>query len=416
MYTLRLFLKSFFVFFLFSCNNHLPAQKDLDKTYTKENNYQIDVKNVKKNVPIQVGAEQLTTILDLVKDKKVAVVGNQTSRVERTHLVDTLLSLKVNIIKVFSPEHGFRGIADAGEKVSSDKDDKTGLPIISLYGNNKKPTAEQLKGIDILLFDLQDVGVRFYTYISTMHYVMEAAAENNVSVVILDRPNPNGSYMDGPIRQKGFESFIGVDPIPVVHGMTVGELAMMMNGERWLKDGVQCNLTVIPCLNYHRDMRYSLPVPPSPNLRSDESIKLYPSLCFFEGTVLSVGRGTETPFEIYGHPGLKGKDGYTYSFTPVASFGSKQPLLENQLCYGENLHDYANDNQIHQLELKWLINAYKALNMKNFFKPKTFDILAGTDELRKQIESGLSEEEIRASWKEGLEEFAKQREKYLLYK
>lgn len=410
MYALRPFLKSLSVFLLLSCSSSVPAQS---AKISEENEFLLE--NEKEVLPIMVGAENIDLILELTKGKKVGIVGNQTSLVGNTHLVDTLFSLDVDIAKVFSPEHGFRGDADAGESVKSNVDSKTGLSIVSLYGNNRKPTVEQLKGVDVFLFDLQDVGVRFYTYISTMHYIMEAAAENDLEVIVLDRPNPNGSYVDGPIRKEGFESFISMDPIPVVHGMTVGELAQMMNGEKWLKNGVQCKLTIIPCENYDRNMHYSLPVSPSPNLRSDEAIDLYPSLCYFEGTILSLGRGTETPFELYGHPDLKGKEGYDYSFTPISSYGAKNPVLENQVCYGENLNQYAKDNEINQLELKWVINAYHAMNRKDFFKTRMFDLLAGTDELRKQIIAGNTEEEIRASWKEELEKFKSQRKPYLIY-
>jgi len=411
MYSLRLFLKSFFVFFLVSCQSNLPAQGVSEANPIEK--YEDTV--VK---PIVVGAEQLDSLKLYLGNKRIGLVGNQTSRVGESHLVDTLMALGINLVKVYSPEHGFRGDADAGEHVSSDKDPKTGLPIVSIYGSNKKPSNAQLEGIDVLLFDLQDVGARFYTYISTLHYIMEAAAENGIHVVVLDRPNPNGHYTDGPVRKKGFESFVGMHPIPIVHGMTVGEIAQMINGEKWLKNGIQCELTVVSCLNYNRNMPYSLPVSPSPNLRSDAAIQLYPGLCLFEGTSLSVGRGTERPFEVFGHPDLKGKPGFDYCFTPVSSFGAKDPKLKNQVCYGRDLSPYVDSIHISQFEIQWLIEAYQAMGTADFFitKNRWFDILAGTDELRKQILAGKSEAEIRASWQTDLEDFRAMRKAYLIYK
>src|SRR5690554_3618437 len=411
MYSLRLFLKSFFMFFLISCQSNLPAQ-EVSKAIS------IEKPEVTKQKSIVVGAEQLDLLKQIVGSKKVGLVRNQTSRVGGVHLVDTLIISGIELVKVYSPEHGFRGDADAGEHVSSDKDPKTGLPIVSIYGSNKKPSNAQLEGVDVLLFDLQDVGARFYTYISTLHYIMEAAAENGIAVVVLDRPNPNGHYVDGPIRKKGYESFVGMHPIPIVHGMTVGEIAQMINGEKWLKNEVHCDLTVISCLNYSRDMPYSLPVSPSPNLRSDAAIQLYPGLCLFEGTSLSVGRGTEHPFEVFGHPDLKGKPGFEYSFTPISSYGAKDPVLKDKLCYGQDLTAYADTTRINQLEIKWLLASYKAMQSPDFFTTKNrwFDILAGTDELRKQIIAGKTEEEVRTSWKSDLEDFKEMRKIYLIYK
>jgi len=410
MYSLRLFLKSFLVFFLTSCQSNFPAQEVLTS-----NNVENADDTLKKS--IVVGAEQLDLIKSILGTKKVGVIGNQTSRVGATHLVDTLIACGIDVKKVYSPEHGFRGDADAGEHVATDKDPKTGLTIVSIYGSNKKPSPLQLDGIDILVFDLQDVGTRFYTYISTLHYIMEAAAENNIEVVVLDRPNPNGHYVDGPIRKKGFESFVGMHPIPIVHGMTVGEIAQMINGEKWLKNEVQAELTVVSCLNYDRNMSYSLPVSPSPNLRSDAAIQLYPGLCLFEGTSLSVGRGTENPFEVFGHPDLKGKEGFAYSFTPVSSFGAKNPKLKDEVCFGKNLREYGESGEINKLEIQWLIRAYQEMGSDDFFitKNRWFDILAGTDELRKDIIAGKSEAEIRESWEEGLDGFMEMRGKYLIY-
>ena len=357
-------------------------------------------------------AQQLDDYLPLIEGKRVGVISNQTSIIGDTHLVDTLLSLGIDIRKIYTPEHGFRGTADAGAKVNSGKDEKTGLPIVSLYGKNKKPTSEMLQGIDIILFDLQDVGVRFYTYISTMSYVMEAAAENGIPVIVLDRPNPNGYYVDGPVLKTENQSFVGLHQVPVVYGMTIGEYAKMVNGEGWLKNGIHCDLTVISIRDYNRNAIYELPVKPSPNLPNWESVYLYPTLCFFEGTLVSIGRGTETPFQIYGHPDMRG--GYT--FTPKSTSGASKPLLEGQRCRGENLvefaHDYAhNENQLH---LEWVIEAYQQLKDKGFFKDY-FRLLSGDKQLQINIENGKSVDEIRASWKDDLDAFKTIRAKYLMY-
>ena len=354
-----------------------------------------------------LGAERTNIYLPLLKNKKIAVVGNQTSMIANTHLVDSLLSLKVNVVKVFSPEHGFRGKADAGAKIEDETDEKTGLPIISLYGKNKKPTVEQLKGIELLLFDIQDVGARFYTYISTLHYVMEAAAENNIKVIVLDRPNPNGHYIDGPIREKGFESFVGMHPIPIVHAMTIGEYAQMINGEKWIAR--QCDLTVIEMENYTHDMSYDLPIKPSPNLPNSRSINLYPSLCLFEGTNVSLGRGTEYPFQHFGAPYLKSN----YSFTPKSGEGSKSPPHENKKCYGTDLR--FQDNYLEEINLNWLIESYNNCPEKEKFFNSFFDKLAGTDKLRLQIIEGKTVKEIKERWQEGLDNFKVIRKKYLLY-
>ena len=354
-----------------------------------------------------LGAERTNIYLPLLKNKKIAVVGNQTSMIANTHLVDSLLSLKVNVVKVFSPEHGFRGKADAGAKIEDETDEKTGLPIISLYGKNKKPTVEQLKGIELLLFDIQDVGARFYTYISTLHYVMEAAAENNIKVIVLDRPNPNGHYIDGPIREKGFESFVGMHPIPIVHAMTIGEYAQMINGEKWIAR--QCDLTVIEMENYTHDMSYDLHIKPSPNLPNSRSINLYPSLCLFEGTNLSLGRGTEYPFQHFGAPYLKSN----YSFTPKSGEGSKSPTHENKKCFGTDLR--FQDNYLEEINLNWLIESYNNCPEKEKFFNSFFDKLAGTDKLRLQIIEAKTAKEIKESWQENLNEFKKIRNKYLLY-
>ena len=363
------------------------------------------------NTEIKTGADNFEKYLPLLKDKKVGIVTNQTGLLSnKVHLVDFLLDKKINIQYIFAPEHGFRGTADAGEHIHDGKDAKTGLSVISLYGDNKKPKPEQFKNMDVMVFDIQDVGARFYTYISSLHYVMEACAENNVPLIILDRPNPNSSIVDGPILEKEFKSFIGMHPIPVLHGMTIGEYGQMINGEKWLKEGVQCKLTVIECSNYKREMSYSILAKPSPNLPNDQSINLYASLCFFEGTNVSLGRGTEKQFQIYGSPFLPKKG---FSFTPKPNFGSKTPPHNGELCYGEDL---SNEPKLHRLELKWLIEAYKNTADKSTFFIPLFTKLAGTKKLQEQIEKGISENDIRKTWKNGLEQFKKMRQPYLIYK
>ncbi len=378
----------------------------------------IKITSEKPNQGIQTGAENYTAYLPLLKDKKVGIVTNQTGVLnyyspEETqvnlNIVDFLLAKKINLQKIFAPEHGFRGTADAGEHVVDGKDTKTGLPIISLYGDNKKPKAEQLAGLDVLVFDLQDVGARFYTYISSLHYIMEACAENNIQLIVLDRPNPNGNIVDGPSLEKEFTSFVGMHPIPILHGMTIGEHAQMINGEKWLKNEVKCKLTVIPCLNYKHDMFYSLPMKPSPNLPNDQAINLYASLCLFEGTNVSVGRGTEKQFQIYGSPFLPKSE---FSFTPIPNFGAKEPLYKNQLCYGEDLTKAA---KVSKLELKWIIKAYNETSDKTKFFNPFFTKLSGTKKLQQQIEAGTSDTDIRKSWEKGLKDFKEMRKKYLIY-
>ena len=356
---------------------------------------------------IKPGSARVHSYLHMLNGKKIAIVGNQTSMISNTHLVDSLLSLDVNIVKVFSPEHGFRGKADAGARVESRIDEKTNLPIISLYGKQKKPSTEQLSGIDILLFDIQDVGARFYTYISTLHYVMEAAAENNIRVIILDRPNPNGHYIDGPIRENEFESFVGMHPVPIVHGMSIGEYAKMITGENWINE--KCDLTIIEIENYTHDMHYDLPIRPSPNLPNSRSINLYPSLCLFEGTDISIGRGTEYPFQHYGNPYIESN----YSFIPISSEGSKYPKHEGKSCFGTDLR--FQDDYLTEINLRWLIEAYNDYPMKEKFFNNFFDKLAGTDKLRLEIIAGKNAKEIKKIWEDGLDDFQKIREKYLLY-
>ncbi|HIG32698.1 MAG TPA: DUF1343 domain-containing protein [Flavobacteriales bacterium] len=356
---------------------------------------------------IVVGAERTDSYLTYLKDKKVGIVGNQTSMIKNTHLVDSLLSLGIDIVKVFSPEHGFRGNADAGEKVKNIIDSKTGIPIISLYGKNRRPQKKQLEEIDVLLFDIQDVGARFYTYISTLHYVMEAAAESGIPLIVLDRPNPNGHYVDGPIRGEKFKSFVGMHPIPIVHGMTMGEYAKMITGEKWIAGN--CDLTIIEMENYTHDMSYDLPIKPSPNLPNARAVNLYPSLCLFEGTNISVGRGTEYPFQHFGSPYLESN----YSFTPKSGDGSKQPKHENMLCFGTDLR--FQENYLTAINLNWLIATYNECEKKDKFFNSFFDKLAGNDKLRLLIIDGKTAKEIKATWENDLTNFKKIRKKYLIY-
>lgn len=367
----------------------------------------------KLNSRILPAADRLEEYLEQLQGKKIGLVVNQTSILStknNIHLVDFLMMEGIDVVKVFVPEHGFRGDADAGEAVNNEIDSRSGLPIVSLYGNNKKPSPESLKGLDLIIYDLQDVGLRFYTYISTMHYMMESAAENKVPMLILDRPNPNGDYIDGPVLKKGFESFVGMHPIPVVHGLTVGELAQMINGEGWLKNKVKTELEIIKVENWSREMAYSLPVKPSPNLPNDLSIRLYPSLCFFEGTDISVGRGTYFPFQVYGFPDVKYGE---FSFKPVSIDGmSKNPPHQNKLCYGRDLR---NEPLTHRFTLEYLLEAYQTSGKKEKFFNNFFDKLAGTDQLRKDILAGKTEQEIRATWKADLDKFREQRKAFLLY-
>ena len=365
---------------------------------------------------IKTGAESINQYLPLLKDKKVAVVVNQSSLISNTHLVDLLLKHKVQLKTIFAPEHGFRGTADAGEHLKNGVDVKSGLPIISLYGKHKKPTKQDLEGIDVIIFDIQDVGVRFYTYLSTLHYVMEAAAESGVRVIVLDRPNPNGERIDGPVMQKEFYSFVGLHPVPLLYGMTIGEYAGMINGEGWLKRGVKVDLKVIKLQNYRHDKFYHLPIKPSPNLPNDLSIALYPSLALFEGTVISAGRGTTKQFQLYGAPKYKKRE---FSFVPKAMTGAKYPKHRGQRCYGVDLShvDVKAVHQAQSMNLTYLLDAYKNYDDKAsfFLKNGFFERLAGNSKLRKQIEEGQSAAVIRGSWQKDLKQFEKMREKYLLY-
>ncbi|MDQ1772337.1 DUF1343 domain-containing protein [Labilibaculum sp. A4] len=369
----------------------------------------------KQSDSLSTGAENFTEFIPLLKEKKIAVVANQSSLVKAEHLVDVLLAKDIHITRIFSPEHGFRGDADAGEKITNGIDAKTGLPIVSLYGKHYKPSVADLKDVDIVVFDIQDVGVRFYTYISTLHYVMEACAEQGKQVIVLDRPNPNGHYVDGPVLEMKYSSFVGMHPVPVVYGMSIGEYAQMINGEKWLKNKVQCELKVIPCKNWNREKSYLLPVKPSPNLPNQLSVALYPSLCFFEGTVVSAGRGTNYPFQVYGHPFFTKGD---FEFTPSSITGaSKYPKFKGEKCIGYDLRKINADDfrKKKKLDLSFLLNAYSELKVAPDFFNSFFEKLAGTANLRTQIENSISEEQIRASWEKDRKDFMAIRAKYLIY-
>jgi uncharacterized protein YbbC (DUF1343 family) len=372
---------------------------------------------IPEEVPgIKVGAERIDAYLPLIREGKGGLVVNHTSLVGDRHLVDVLKTQGVDIGTIFAPEHGFRGTADAGEKIKDGLDPETGIPVVSLYGQKRKPAPEDLADLDWVIFDIQDVGARFYTFISSMHYVMEACAENDKPLIILDRPNPNGHYVDGPLRQEGYQSFVGMHPVPVIHGMTVGEYAQMVNGEGWLANGVRCQLKVVTCEQYSHQSAYTLPVKPSPNLPNMRSIYLYPSLCFFEGTQLSIGRGTDKQFQVLGHPDLAIGE---YTFTPQPNPGAKYPKLQGKECRGYDLTTLS-EEEIRakaRLDLSYLIQMYNAFPKKSdfFLENKWIDKLAGGPDLRVQIMAGQSEEEIRKSWEPGLRMFKSIREKYLLY-
>jgi len=364
-----------------------------------------------------LGDQRTELYFDLLNEKKIGLVANQSSYIGETHLLDTLLSSGINVVKIFSPEHGFRGQADAGEILGHGIDSKTKLPIVSLYGKNKKPTAEQLKNIDLLVFDIQDVGVRFYTYISTLHYLMEAAAENSIPLIVLDRPNPHAHYVDGPIIEDEYKSFVGMHAVPIVYGMTIGEYAMMINGEEWLKGERKCNLQVISCENYNRNEIFTLPIKPSPNLPNALSVQLYPSLCFFEGTVFSAGRGTEIPFQFYGHPKYKYSD---FQIMPKSMAGAKHPKFENQEIFGMNLSGLKVESVHADQSIRWdyLWEAYAnfGFDSKEFFiNNNFFEKLVGTQSLRNALEEQLTVAQWKKEWEDDLEAFKQVRVKYLLY-
>ncbi|MCD8031020.1 MAG: DUF1343 domain-containing protein [Bacteroides sp.] len=367
-----------------------------------------------KSNNVVLGAERTDMYFPILKNKRIAVFSNHAGMVGDKHLVDILLENKLDVVAIFSPEHGFRGDADAGEHVSSSVDPQTGVPILSLYdGKSGKPSDESMRKFDILVVDIQDVGLRYYTYYASMVRLMDACAEYNRKVLILDRPNPNGHYVDGPILDMKYKSGVGWLPIPIVHGMTLGELGMMVNGERWLPGSRVCDLTVIPCDNYTHQTLYRLPVPPSPNLPNMTSIYLYPSICFFEATPVSLGRGTSVPFQVYGHPNMKG---YDYSFTPRSVPGAKNPPQLDRLCYGVDLSQMSDEDAWKRgVDLSFVIDAYNNLNLDDHFFRPFFELLVGTDYVRKMIQAGNSAEEIRAMWQEDVEKFKVQRRPYLLY-
>jgi uncharacterized protein YbbC (DUF1343 family) len=362
---------------------------------------------------VQPATANTAAYLPKLQGKKIGVVAHQASVFKESgkqkHLVDLLLENKTNLVGVFAPEHGFRGTADAGEKVADGKDPKTQLPIFSLYGKNRKPAATQLKGIDLMVFDLQDVGVRFFTYLSTLHYVMEACAEQGIPLIVLDRPNPNTHYIDGPVLNLKHQSFVGMHPVPIVYGMTIGEYAKMINGEGWLKGGIRCKLDVIPIQNYTHNTAYKLPIRPSPNLPNAQAVALYPSLCLLEPTVVSVGRGTNQQFQIYGHPSFTK---YQFSFTPQPNFGSKNPKHKGEVCYGKDLTQIEKPKRI---ELQWLLDAYSNFPDKDTFFLKGFERISGVSNLKNQLIKGTPEPEIRKSWSEELNKFKRLRTKYLIY-
>ena len=362
---------------------------------------------------IETGAEQTGRYLPLLEGRRVGIMTNHTGTVGRTHLVDTLRSLGVDIRVVFAPEHGFRGQADAGESVASYRDQKTGIDVVSVYGSTKRPPDSIMQRLDVLLFDIQDVGLRYYTYLSSMHYLMEACAANGKRLIVLDRPNPNGFYVDGPVLEAKHRSFVGMHPIPVVHGMTLGELARMIDGEGWLRDGLRCKLTVIPCRGYTHRSRYRLATAPSPNLPNMRAVYLYPSLCFFEGTPISLGRGTDFPFQAYGHPELQGD----FSFTPRSNAGAKNPPLKDKLCHGVDLRTSPSDERIWErgVDLGYVIDCYRQLNLGEKFFTPMFDRLTGTDYVRQMILQGAGADRIKARWADDVERFKQTRKPYLLY-
>tara|TARA_B100000900_G_scaffold399408_1_gene401903 strand:- start:25 stop:1251 length:1227 start_codon:yes stop_codon:yes gene_type:complete len=395
-----------FVMIVLSCGNSSPYQN---------------------KAPLKVAANQLELYLPLLKNKRVGIVANQTSVIfkngsglglnggliknDNIHLVDSLIKRDVSVVKVFAPEHGYRGRADAGEYVKGGVDLKTGLPIVSLYGENRKPNPNVLEDLDVIVFDIQDVGTRFYTFVSTLHYMMEGCAALDIPLIVLDRPNPNGHYVDGPVLDLNYKSFVGMHAVPITHGMTLGEFAKMINGEHWLEDGLNCNLIVIPIANYNRKDAYMLPIPPSPNLPNQKAINLYPSLCLFEGTQVSVGRGTENQFQIFGSPFL-GDENYSFQFIPKPNFGAKNPKHNAKTCYGKDLK---NVDFLNEINLNWLIEAYENTTDKSSFFNSFFTKLAGQTILQQQIEKGWSALEIKKSWQKDLEQFKILRANYLLY-
>lgn len=402
-------ITALFISFILVCFPKSHAQKN--ELSVKEKHSLVS----DKNSPIIIGANNTAAYYELIRDKKIAILSNNTGMVdEKTHLLDRLIEDGMNVVTIFSPEHGFRGDADAGEKVKSSIDKKTGISISSLYdGKGYKPSKESMDKFDVLLFDIQDVGLRFYTYYITMARLMEACAEEDKEFIVLDRPNPNGFYVDGPILDMKYKSGVGWLPIPVVHGMTLGELALMINGENWLPHGKKCNLTVIPCKNYTHSTLYELPIPPSPNLKNMQAIYLYPSICLFEGTPISLGRGTNFPFEVYGHPKMKNAE---FSFTPLSVAGAKNPPLLNQKCFGFDLRNIPKEEILNNgFDLSYIINAYNNTNLGDSFFTPFFEKLVGVGYIRHMIKEGKSADEIKKMWQQDVERFKKQRKPYLLY-
>ncbi|MBK9632666.1 MAG: DUF1343 domain-containing protein [Saprospiraceae bacterium] len=383
-------------------------------TALSSNNIEKDSNYLQNRLPILPGAYQIPEYLPLLINKRIALVANHTSLIENNHLLDTLLQLKIDVVKLFVPEHGLRGEVSAGATILDSKDEKTGIPIVSLYGKTKKPTSAQLQGIDIILFDLQDVGVRFFTYISTLHYIIESASENSKTLVVLDRPNPNGHYVDGPVLDTKYTSFVGMHPIPMVYGLTIGELGKMMIGEKWLKTDSSFQYKLIKCKNYNRSFQYHLPVKPSPNLPNMRAIWLYPGTCLFEGTNWSLGRGTNSPFQIFGHPALPNAD---TTFIPIELIGAKNPPHKDVLCKGYSCKNINVDSLFNSklIPLSYILKAYHLRTDSFFLKNNFFDLLAGTDQLRNQIQLGWTEDQIRKNWQSDLEIFRKKSLKYQVY-
>ena len=394
-----------FIFSQVSCSLAVERNNDEDHDHS-----------LTENSEITPGAWQTEKYFPLLDGKAIALVGNHSSLVDDVHLVDTLLASGFNLLRVFSPEHGFRGEAADGQLIESGIDPVTGISIKSLYGANRRPDPSHIKDLDLIIFDIQDVGTRFYTYISTMSYVMEEAARQGVPMLILDRPNPNGHFVDGSILEKEHSTFVGLHPIPIVHGMTVAEYAQMVNGQGWLGNDLKCELHIVPVKNYHRQMWYELPVAPSPNLPNMTSIMLYPGLCLMEGTVLSIGRGTDYPFQVYGHPKLPESE-FPFTFTPQSRRESVYPPQEGNICFGRDLRTANPEKlmEISRVDLQPLLNAFNHFQDKENFFISSFERLAGTAKLRKQIMEGMTEDEIRKSWQEGLQEFIKMRKPYLIY-
>lgn len=395
----------------------IACNQTVSSSHNKKLEAPVGIEEPAKQEPVIVGASRTDRYFELLRGLKTGVVSNHTGMVGPRHLVDTLLASGIEVVAIFCPEHGFRGTADAGAGIGDSLDEATGLPVISLYGKNKKPQPDQLQGIEIMLFDIQDVGARFYTYISTLHYVMEACAENSIPLIVLDRPNPNGHYVDGPVLDTANASFIGMHPVPVVHGMTMGEYARMIKGEKWIHKAGHCALTVVTCLNYTHATPYELPIPPSPNLPNSRAVMLYPTLCLLEGTCLSMGRGTDKQFQVMGHPLLKEWTKATFSFTPQPRPGASKPVLEGKLCYGFDFSQGCEPfvERSNELMLDILIETYRNFpDKKNFFN-RSFRLLAGNNTLQQQIENGASEAEIRESWQPALNEFKELRKNYLLY-